>query len=198
MATGDVKWRDGKAAVYVFNAGEDIDQVQKEAYAMFASENGLGPAAFPQSGRHGEALYVGFGLGLLHAPEGAAGAMTSGGTDSILMAVKAARDYARKERGLTGQLNIVLPRSAHPAFDKACAGDGDRGPPHAAEGLPGRSSGHRGGGRRRDHDDRRLGPLLSLRPDRPHRGPRRRWPSGVACGCTWTPASAATSPPSCG
>jgi len=120
MATGDVKWRDGKAAVYVFNAGEDIDRVQKEAYAMFASENGLGPAAFPSlAGMEKAAL--GFGLGLLHAPEGAAGAMTSGGTDSILMAVKAARDYARKERGLTGQLNIVLPRSAHPAFDKACA-----------------------------------------------------------------------------
>ena len=47
MATGDVKGRDGKAAVYVFNAGEDVEQVQKEAYAMFASENGLGPAAFP-------------------------------------------------------------------------------------------------------------------------------------------------------
>src|SRR6185369_13980153 len=36
-------------------------------------------------------------------------------------AVKAARDFARKARGVEGQLNIVLPRSAHPAFDKACA-----------------------------------------------------------------------------
>src|SRR3990167_1051766 len=119
MAGGDVKWRDGKAAVYVFNAGEDLDRVQKEAYALFASENGLGPAAFPSLARM-EQEVLGYGLGLLHAPEGAAGAMTSGGTDSILMAVKAARDFARKERGLTGQLNIVLPRSAHPAFDKAC------------------------------------------------------------------------------
>ena len=119
MAGGDVKWRDGKAAVYVFNAGEDLDRVQKEAYALFASENGLGPAAFPSLARM-EQEVLGFGLGLLHAPEGAAGAMTSGGTDSILMAVKAARDFARKERGLTGRLNIVLPRSAHPAFDKAC------------------------------------------------------------------------------
>ncbi len=118
LATGDVKWRDGRAAVYVFNAGEDLDRVQKEAYALFASENGLGPAAFPSLARM-EKEVVGFGLDLLHAPEGAAGAMTSGGTDSILMAVKAARDFARKTRGLAGQLNIVLPRSAHPAFDKA-------------------------------------------------------------------------------
>ncbi|KAF0182482.1 MAG: aspartate aminotransferase family protein [Hyphomonadaceae bacterium] len=119
MSVRDVKWRDGRAAVYVFNAGADIERVQKEAYARFASENGLGPAAFPSLARM-EREVVSFGLGLLHAPEGAAGNMTSGGTDSILMAVKAARDFARS-RGRAGRLNLVAPRSAHPAFDKACA-----------------------------------------------------------------------------
>lgn len=119
MAAGDVKWRDGKAAVYVFNAGEDVERVQKEAYALFASENGLGPAAFPSLARM-EREVVGSGLALLNAPPGAAGSMTSGGTDSILMAVKAARDFARKVRGVSGPLNLVLPWSAHPAFDKAC------------------------------------------------------------------------------
>lgn len=117
MSARDVKWRDGRAAVYVFNAGEEVERVQKEAYALFAAENGLGPAAFP-SLRDMEAEVVGFGLSLLNAPAGAAGNMTSGGTDSILMAVKAARDHARAQ-GKAGQLNIVLPRSAHPAFDKA-------------------------------------------------------------------------------
>ncbi len=119
MSARDVKWRDGRAAVYVFNAGADVERVQKEAYARFASENGLGPAAFPSLARM-EREVVGFGLGLLHAPDGAAGNMTGGGTDSILMAVKAARDFARA-RGKTGRFNLVLPRSAHPAFDKACA-----------------------------------------------------------------------------
>jgi glutamate/tyrosine decarboxylase-like PLP-dependent enzyme len=119
-AAGDVRWRDGKTAVYVFNAGPDVEQVQKEAYALFQSENGLGPAAFPSLKRMEEEV-VGFGLGLLHGPEEAAGVITSGGTDSITMAVKAARDFARKQRGVTGPLNLVLPRSAHPAFDKACA-----------------------------------------------------------------------------
>lgn len=119
-ATGDVRWRDGKTAVYVFNAGPDVEQVQKEAYALFMSENGLGPAAFPSLKRMEEEV-VGFGLSLLHGPEGAAGAITSGGTDSITMAMKAARDHARKIRGVTGRLNVVLPRSAHPAFDKAAA-----------------------------------------------------------------------------
>ena len=119
-ATGDVRWRDGKTAVYVFNAGPDVEQVQKEAYALFQSENGLGPAAFPSLKRMEDEV-VGFGLGLLHGPDEASGVITSGGTDSITMAVKAARDFARKARGVSGPLNIVLPRSAHPAFDKACA-----------------------------------------------------------------------------
>jgi glutamate/tyrosine decarboxylase-like PLP-dependent enzyme len=119
-AAGDVRWRDGRTAVYVFNAGPEVEQVQKEAYALFQSENGLGPAAFPSLKRMEEEV-VGFGLDLLHAPEAASGAITSGGTDSITMALKAARDFARRAKGVAGPLNIVIPRSAHPAFDKAAA-----------------------------------------------------------------------------
>jgi glutamate/tyrosine decarboxylase-like PLP-dependent enzyme len=117
MAAHDVKWRDGKSAIYVFNAGPEIEQVKKAAYAMFSEENGLGPTAFPSLAQM-ERDVVGFGLSLMNAPPGAAGSMTSGGTESILMAVKAARDFARKQ-GLKGQTNIVIPYSAHPAFDKA-------------------------------------------------------------------------------
>jgi glutamate/tyrosine decarboxylase-like PLP-dependent enzyme len=61
-------------------------------------------------------------LSLLHAPDDAAGTMTSGGTDSITMAVKAARDYAVANRGVDiVKANIVAPWSAHPAFDKAAS-----------------------------------------------------------------------------
>lgn len=114
----DAKWREGKTAVYVFNAGEDVAQVQKEAYALYMSENGLGPLAFP-SLKQMEDEVVGMGLSLLHAPEHAAGNITSGGTDSINMAVKASRDYALATKGITGTPNIVAPYTAHPAFDKA-------------------------------------------------------------------------------
>ncbi|MDR3512551.1 MAG: pyridoxal-dependent decarboxylase [Caulobacteraceae bacterium] len=119
-AGGDVRWREGKTAVYVFNAGPEVERVQKEAYVLFMSENGLGPMAFPSLKRMEEEV-VGFGLSLLHGPDEAVGSITSGGTDSITMAMKAARDYARKAKGVKGPLNIVLPRSAHPAFDKAAA-----------------------------------------------------------------------------
>jgi len=120
MATGDVNWRDGKAAVYVFNAGEDVSRVQKEAYTKFMSENGLGPMAFPSLKRMEEEV-VQMGLSLLQAPGDAAGSVTSGGTDSITMAVKTARDYARATGRLSASAipNIVLPWSGHPAFDKA-------------------------------------------------------------------------------
>ncbi len=116
---GDAKWRDGKTAVYVFNAGEDIAEIQKEAYAAYMSENGLGPLAFPSLAQM-EKDVISMGLSLLNAPSGATGAMTSGGTDSITMAIKTARDYKRAEQGLSAQANIVLPQSAHLAFDKAC------------------------------------------------------------------------------
>jgi sphinganine-1-phosphate aldolase len=116
-AAGDVKWREGKTGLYIFNAGEEIERVKKAAYAMFSEENGLGPAAFPSLAQM-ERDVVAFGLSLLNAPETAAGSMTSGGTDSIVMAVKAARDYARA-KGKNGPFNIVTPFSAHPAFHKA-------------------------------------------------------------------------------
>ena len=114
----DAKWRDGRTAVYVFNAGEEIEQVQKAAYTAFMSENGLGPMAFPSLAQM-EKDVISMALGLLHGPEGATGAMTSGGTDSITMAIKTARDYARSRGNAVSGANIVLPQSAHLAFDKA-------------------------------------------------------------------------------
>ena len=43
----DADWRSARTAVYVFNAGDDVLQVAKEAYALYQSENALGPLAFP-------------------------------------------------------------------------------------------------------------------------------------------------------
>lgn len=116
----DVDWRDARTAVYVFNPGEDVMQVAKEAYAMYQSENGLGFAAFPSIGEM-EADVVSCGLRLLNGPEDAVGNMTSGGTESIILAVKACRDRARAEGRDVMGAKIVVPRSAHPAFDKAAA-----------------------------------------------------------------------------
>jgi len=114
----DIDWRRGRTAVYVFNPGQDVLQVAKEAYALYQSENGLGPAAFPSLKRMEDDV-ISMGLGLLNAPEGACGNMTSGGSESILMAVKACRDQARARGRDTLGCQILTPVSTHLAFDKA-------------------------------------------------------------------------------
>lgn len=118
LGAHDANWRAARLAVYVFHAGDDVLEVAKQAYALYQSENALGPLAFP-SLRRMESDVVGMGLSLLHAPDGACGSMTSGGTESIMLAVKACRDEARSRGIDTDGAEIVAPYSVHPAFDKA-------------------------------------------------------------------------------
>ncbi len=118
LGSNDADWRSARTAVYVFNAGDEVLRVAKEAYALYQSENALGPMAFPSLKRMEEDV-VGMGLSLLHAPAGARGNMTSGGTESILLAVKTCRDEARSQGVDTAGAEIVAPQSVHPAFDKA-------------------------------------------------------------------------------
>ena len=113
----DVKWREGRAAVYVFNSGEDVMQVAHDAYGLFIAENGLGPAAFPSLKRM-EQEVVDIALSLQNAPADAAGSMSSGGTESILLAMKACRDWSQQHRTVLGTPKVVVPYSAHPAFNK--------------------------------------------------------------------------------
>jgi glutamate/tyrosine decarboxylase-like PLP-dependent enzyme len=115
MAAGDADWRNLKTAVYVFNAGEEARAVGRDAYTMFMAENGLAPKAFPSLDAM-EREVVGFALGLFGAPDGA-GCMTGGGSESIFMAMKAARDKARSD-GRPGT-KVVAPQTAHPSFNKA-------------------------------------------------------------------------------
>ncbi len=121
MALGadDVDWRNKKSAVYVFHPGEDVLNVAKQAYALYQSENALGPAAFPSLRRMEEEV-IGIALSLFHCPEGeGAGNMTSGGTESIILATKSCRDAATA-RGIDVRgASLVVPRTAHLAFDKA-------------------------------------------------------------------------------
>ena len=113
----DVAWKDGRAAVYVFHSGDDVMGVAHDAYGMFIAENGLGPAAFPSLKRM-ESEVISIALDLQQAPEGAAGCMTSGGTESIVMAMKACRDWSAANRPVQGTPKVVVPYSAHPAFNK--------------------------------------------------------------------------------
>jgi glutamate/tyrosine decarboxylase-like PLP-dependent enzyme len=114
----DVRWRDGKAFSLVYRVDDEVSSVLHEAYTMFFSENGLNPMAFP-SLRKFETEVVAMTAALLGGDEQVCGTMTSGGTDSLLMAVLAAREWARQNRPHVTEPEMVLPASAHPAFDKA-------------------------------------------------------------------------------
>jgi glutamate/tyrosine decarboxylase-like PLP-dependent enzyme len=119
MSARDVQWRDGKAFSLAYNAGPEVLAIAEEAYRRFSGANALNTAAFPSLRQmQGEVIEMaGVWLG---SSADAAGYFTSGGTESILMAVKAARDQFRTESSITHP-NMVLPTSAHAAFDKAAA-----------------------------------------------------------------------------
>jgi sphinganine-1-phosphate aldolase len=118
LKANDVKWRDGYSFTLAYNAGADVVAVAEEAYRRFSTENALNTDAFP-SLRRIQGDVVGIVSDWLEAGSDGAGFMTTGGTESILMAVKAARERGRKERGISAP-NIVLPTSAHAAFEKGC------------------------------------------------------------------------------
>jgi glutamate/tyrosine decarboxylase-like PLP-dependent enzyme len=119
-AGGDVDWRGGRVPLYVFGATEEVAAIGRDAYMAFFTENALGARrAFP-SLREMEEEVVAMALDLFGTTEGATGRITSGGTESILLAVKAARDTERARRAKPAHRgNLVLAETAHPAFDKA-------------------------------------------------------------------------------
>jgi len=118
MRKNDVDWRRGRLGLYVHFGGEDVLEVAKEAYRRFFSENALGPKAFPSLKRFEDDI-VGWTADLLGGGPRASGVVTSGGTESIFLAIKTARDWARTERPAMKRPGMVIPISAHPAFDKA-------------------------------------------------------------------------------
>jgi sphinganine-1-phosphate aldolase len=115
MRAHDVDWRSGRAFTLAYHAGEDVLELQADAYVKFMDDNGLNPDAFPSS-RQLQADVVSMVSGLLDGGPDAAGFLTTGGTESLLMAVKAARERGRS-RGVT-EPEMVLPTTAHAAFEK--------------------------------------------------------------------------------
>ncbi len=116
MRTDDARWQDGRTFGMVYDGGPDVHEIAVAATTMYLHDNALNTSAVPSLGQIQREV-VGAMAELLHGTE-AAGFMTSGGTESILMAVKAARERGRAERGIE-RGHIVLAESAHAAFHKA-------------------------------------------------------------------------------
>ncbi|ETW81089.1 glutamate decarboxylase/sphingosine phosphate lyase [Heterobasidion irregulare TC 32-1] len=124
MATMDneskshTNYREGKLSGAVYHGGEDMEKVIIAAFQRYCVSNPLHPDVFPAV-RKMDAEVVAMCLRMYNNPDGA-GVSTSGGTESIIMSVKTHRDWARAVKGIT-EPEMVVPASAHAAFDKASA-----------------------------------------------------------------------------
>ncbi len=118
----DINWQDGRAPLFVFGAEPETYEIGRRAYFEYFSENALGRNRAFFGIAQMERDVLDYGLSLLHAPSDAGAVFTTGGSESIFISMKAARDELRAREGtrLDGKrLNIVMPITGHPGFDKA-------------------------------------------------------------------------------
>ena len=118
LQVGDLPTHGGATMAYVYDSGlAPLDDLAAAAQAAFQWTNALDPTAFPSVARIENDL-VGAALALLGGRPGAVGTLTSGGTESCLLAVLAARE-AWRAKGGDGRPRLLLPVTAHAAFRKA-------------------------------------------------------------------------------
>ena len=109
----DAPTHGGRVLSYVYDHGRpELDEVAAQAMRLLQPVNGLDPTTFPSVALM-ESDLVAFGRSMLHGPT-ATGSVTSGGTESCLLAVKAARDRW-VARGGSGRPRLVLSSSTHAA-----------------------------------------------------------------------------------
>ncbi|KRB78050.1 pyridoxal-dependent decarboxylase [Nocardioides sp. Root190] len=135
MQDEDLPVRGGRTLAYVYDSGlSEVDALAREAVAAYAGSNGLDPTAFPSLLAMENDL-VAFARDLVDGPDSMVGTITSGGTESCLLAVQGARD-AHPE--ITDP-SMVVPETVHAAFHKAAHYFGVRavvvpvGPDHRAD-----------------------------------------------------------------
>jgi len=117
LQVNDGDYHNARTWGLIYNAGPDVDAVLQAAGGHTLLENALNPFVFP-SLKEMQRDIVSMATGILNGGADVGGAMTSGGTESIFLAVKTARDRARAERGID-KGRLLIPRTAHPAFVKA-------------------------------------------------------------------------------
>jgi len=119
LRSDDVDWRAGRAFSLAYSAGPEVLELSEAAYRAYSGENALNVEAFP-SLRRMQSDVVAEVATWLSAPEGHGGFMTSGGTESLILAVWASLQRHRRLGRSESGLNVVLPESAHAALEKAC------------------------------------------------------------------------------
>ena len=113
-------WRDGQVSGAVYHGDPAHIDFLNAAYALNSQSNPLHADIWPSTVKY-EAEIVAMTAQMLGADatdDAVVGTVTSGGTESILLAMKSYRDRARAEQGIT-RPELVVPTTAHAAFDKA-------------------------------------------------------------------------------
>ena len=113
---GEMDWEKGGVSGGLYNCSQDLTELNTEVYRRFLWSNPLHPDIFPNI-RKMEAEVVRWCCHLFNGGEESCGTMTSGGTESIMLAMRVYRDIGY-ERGIQFP-EIVIPITAHAAFVKA-------------------------------------------------------------------------------
>ncbi|MEN3047858.1 MAG: aspartate aminotransferase family protein [Candidatus Caldarchaeales archaeon] len=118
-SSGDAEPSSGKLFTIAFESGlDELKEVALEAFRAFMDKNMLDFTEFPSAIRM-ERDVVEIAARLMHGDDQVVGTFTFGGTESVLLAVKAARDKFILDRGAITIPELVVPVTAHPCFDKA-------------------------------------------------------------------------------
>ena len=114
------KWKDGFVSGAVYHGNEAFIDFMSRVYAINSQSNPLHPEIWPSTTKF-EAEIVAMTANMLSADQTAdeiVGTVSSGGTESILLAMKTYRDWARETKGIH-EPEIIAPTTAHAAFSKA-------------------------------------------------------------------------------
>jgi sphinganine-1-phosphate aldolase len=114
----DAPTRGGRVLSYIYDSGQaELDELAAQAIRIMQPVNGLDPTTFPSVAAMERDL-IGFARRVLHGDSEVVGTVTSGGTESCVLAVKTARDAWRFAGGL-GTPRLLAPVTVHAAFHKA-------------------------------------------------------------------------------
>jgi len=114
----DIPWRNGRLWSYVYYLDKETEDIGKMAYMEYLTENGIDATAF-SSLKMMENEVIHFCKDILRGDEKVVGTLTTGGTESILLAVKTARDRAKALNPDQKEFEMILPETVHAAFYKA-------------------------------------------------------------------------------
>jgi len=121
----NAKWKTGQVSGTFYHAGDEHRAFLNKVFSLFSHENtiqfDLCPSMFKMEGdilAMTAAMLNGDAVPKQNPRDAVCGTLTSGGTESILMAMKVYRDWGRAEKGIAAP-EIIMPHTAHPAFDKS-------------------------------------------------------------------------------